>query len=117
MEDKTFQLLEKMYGELIEFKKETNDRFDKIENEASETNSRLDRIENGANETNSRFDTMNERFNRIENEVKKTNFTIEHDIIPKINVLFDGYKQNTDQLERIEKAVSKHEDIIIRKIK
>jgi len=113
-----------MYGELIEFKKETNDRFDRIENGASETTSRLDtmserlnRIENGASETNSRLDTMSERFNRIENEVKKTNFTIEHDIIPKINVLFDGYKQNTDQLERIEKAVSKHEDIIIRKIK
>lgn len=82
MEDKAFQLLEKMYGELIEFKKETNDRFD-----------------------------------RIENEVKKTNFTIEHDIIPKINVLFDGYKQNTDKLVRIEEAVTRHEDIMIRKIK
>jgi len=32
MEDKTFELLEKMYREFSEFKKETNKRFDEPEN-------------------------------------------------------------------------------------
>lgn len=31
MEDKTFELLEKMYSEFIDFRKETNERFDRME--------------------------------------------------------------------------------------
>ena len=37
--------------------------------------------------------------------------------MPKIDALFDGYKQNADKLDRIEKEVSKHEEIILRRIK
>lgn len=33
MEDKTFELMEKMYSEFLEFRKETNGRFDRLENE------------------------------------------------------------------------------------
>jgi len=53
----------------------------------------------------------------IKNEVRKTNTKIDHEIIPKITTLFDGYKQNSDKLDRIEKEVSKHEEIILRRIK
>src|SRR5699024_10194114 len=51
------------------------------------------------------------------NEVTKTNMVIENDIKPKIDALFDGYKQNTEKLEKIEEEVSKHEEIILRRIK
>jgi hypothetical protein len=37
--------------------------------------------------------------------------------MPKINALFDGYKQNSDKLSRIEEEVSRHEEIIPRRIK
>ena len=37
--------------------------------------------------------------------------------MPKIDSLFDGYKQNSDKLDRIEEEVSKHEEIILRRIK
>jgi len=59
----------------------------------------------------------NSRLNNIEDESRKTSIIIEHDLLPKITALFDGHIQNTQQLERIEHAVDKHEDIIIRKIK
>lgn len=32
-------------------------------------------------------------------------------------VLFDGYRQNSDKLDRIEEEVSRQEEVIIRKIK
>ena len=31
MDEKTFELIEKMYSELVLFRKESNERFDKIE--------------------------------------------------------------------------------------
>ncbi len=60
---------------------------------------------------------INSRLDKIENEVKKANVKIDHEIVPNLNVLFDGYKQNSDKLDRIEKEVSKQEEIILRKIK
>ena len=48
---------------------------------------------------------------------KKTNAKIDHEVMPKIDALFDGYKQNSDKLDRIEEEVSKHEEIILRRIK
>ncbi len=49
--------------------------------------------------------------------LKKTNAKIDHEVMPKIDALFDGYKQNSDKLDRIEEEVSKHEEIILRRIK
>ena len=63
------------------------------------------------------YSEMNTRFDKIENEVLKTNMRIEHDIIPKIDAMFDGYKQNTEQLSRIEAEVTKHEEVILRRMK
>ncbi len=40
---------------------------------------------------------------------KSIELMIENSIKPKIDSLFDGLKQNTDQLERIEKEVSKRQ--------
>ena len=53
----------------------------------------------------------------LKSETTKTNIVIENDIKPKIDALFDGYKQNTEKLEKIEEEVSKHEEIILRRIK
>lgn len=85
MEDKTFELLEKMYIEMRQGFKETNERF-------KETNERLAKIEGRVT-------------------------IIEQDHGKKLDLLFDGYKQNSDKLDRIEKEVSKHEEVILRRIK
>lgn len=89
MEDNVFELLTKVYSEM-------NVRFDKMEMDI--------------------FDVKKDIFD-VKNEVVKANMKIENDIIPKIEVLFDGYKQNTEQLSRIEVEVTKHEVVILRRIK
>ena len=78
MEDKAFELIEKLYGEFADFRKETRERFDGIDRRLA---------------------------------------FIEQDHGKKLQALFDGYTQHSDQLDRIEEKVSRHEDIIIRKVK
>jgi hypothetical protein len=82
MDDKLFELVEKMYSDL--------------KNEISSVKKDL------TNEIR----TVGNQVLKMENEIK-----------PKIEVLFDGYKQNTETLERIEKEVSKQEEIIMRRVK
>ena len=49
--------------------------------------------------------------------VKRITLDIEQDHGKRLDALFDGYIQNTEQLNRIEKEVTKHEEIILRRIK
>ena len=78
MEDKAFELIEKLYIEFTGFRKETRERFDGVD--------------------------------------QKLTF-IEQNHGKKLQALFDGYKQHSDQLDRIEEKVSEHEGIIVRKVK
>lgn len=89
MENKMFELLEKMYVEFSEFRKETN----------------------------SKFENLDSKFGNLEKRQQKLEMLIENDIKPRIETLFDGYKQNTEQLSRIENEVSKHEEIIFKRVK
>lgn len=47
------------------------------------------------------FSNVNKRIDKVENEVIKTNITIENDVKPKIEALFDGYKQNTEVINEL----------------
>lgn len=78
MEDRTFELIEKLYNELTSFREEAREKF---------------------------------------NSIDKRLLFIEQDHGNKLQALFDGYKQHSGQLDRIEEKISKHEDIIIRKVK
>ncbi|NMB40664.1 MAG: hypothetical protein GX996_01845, partial [Firmicutes bacterium] len=50
-------------------------------------------------------------------EIKNIVVRIENDHGQKLGVLFDGYKLNSEKLDRIEKEVAKHEEFILRRIK
>ena len=66
------------------------------------------------------FEEVNLRVDNLENEIKETKdkvIIIEQEHGKKLDALFDGYKQNSDKLDRIEQEVSRHEEIILRKIK
>jgi len=63
-------------------------------------------ITKGMSEVKTRLTSVENIVTRIENEHGK-----------KLSALFDGYKQHTDQLDRIEKEVSKHDEFIMRRIK
>ncbi|QNU65480.1 hypothetical protein EHE19_011115 [Ruminiclostridium herbifermentans] len=45
MEDKTFDLIEKIYSELLQFRKETTTRFDKLESAQQDVVQRLSKLE------------------------------------------------------------------------
>ena len=85
MEDKAFELIEKLYIEFTGFRKETRERFDGVDQ---------------------RFDGIDRKLTFIEQNHGK-----------KLQALFDGYKQHSDQLDRIEEKVTEQEDIIVRKVK
>ena len=85
MEDKVFDLVEKMYVEMQEG-----------------------------------FDGVNKRIDSLETEVKETKnkiIVVEQEHGKKLTALFDGYKQNAEKLDRIENEVSKHEEVILRRIR
>jgi len=83
MEDKSFELLTKMYSEFTEFRQETNVRFDRID-------TRLDKLEAGQ---------------------KKLEITLENDIKPKLQALHERAANNTAKLDehtqRLETVESK----------
>jgi len=79
--EKLFELMEKMYVELKDIKKEVKCNTEKI------------------------------------NSVEKTVIRIENDHGKSLEALFDGYKQNDEQLNRIEKEVAMHEEVILRRVK
>lgn len=67
-----------------------------------------------------RFDSLETKVDSIEADLKETKervINIENDHGKKLDLLFDGYKQNADKLDRIEEEVSRHEEIILRRIK
>lgn len=79
--EKLFELMEKMYVELQEIKKNVKSNTEKIDS------------------------------------VDKTVLRIEQNHGKKLEALFDGYKQNAEQLNMIEKEVSKHEEVILRRVR
>jgi hypothetical protein len=60
---------------------------------------------------------LKDEMQEVKNVQKRMEVCIEHDIVPKIQALFDGWQQNTEQLNRIEQKVTRHDELILRKIK
>jgi archaellum component FlaC len=50
-------------------------------------------------------------------DLKKAVLRIENDHGNKLNALFDGYKQNSERLFRIEEQVSRQEEFILKRVK
>jgi len=120
MEDKAFELIEKLYGEFADFRKETRERFDGIDNRFDGIDNRFEGIDNRFDGIDNRLDGIDNRFDGIDNRldgIDRRLAFIEQDHGKKLQALFDGYTQHSDQLDRIEEKVSRHEDIIIRKVK
>ena len=84
-----------------------------IENKVTSAENRLTLVENKVTSVENRLTSVENRLTSVENVVTR----IEHNHGQKLQALFDGYKQHTDQLERIEKEVSKHDEFILKKIK
>ena len=90
--EKIFELIEQMYSDL---KKGHDDLIKEVKNNTE----KIEIIEN-----------------RLIN-VEKTVTKIENEHSQKLEALLDGYKQNSEQISTIENEVSKHEEVIIRRVK
>lgn len=51
------------------------------------------------------FSSVNNRIDKVESEVTKTNVTIENDIKPRIEALFDGYIQTSESINELSDKV------------
>jgi len=94
MDEKMFDLMSKMYSEMQDMKVEMQD----MKVEMQEGFKRIDVLENG-------MQNMQKSIAKIEVEHGK-----------KLDALFDGYKQNSEQLTRIENEVKRHDDFILRRV-
>jgi wobble nucleotide-excising tRNase len=68
-------------------------------------------------ETKEEFRALKNHVTKIDAQLTKIEITLETDINPKIEALFDGHKQNTKLLEEIHDEVAKHEEFIIKRVK
>ena len=88
MEDKTFELLSKMYGEFTEFREETNTRLDYVERHIARLENKVD------NNSKALFDgykQVYEKLETVEGKVDKLSEKVDrHDI--KIQVIEGGRK-------------------------
>ncbi|WP_313233185.1 hypothetical protein [Tissierella praeacuta] len=110
MDEKVFDLMEKMY---IEF----SERFDNMEDDIKDLKCDVGSLKTDVGSLKTDVGSLKTDMGSLKTDVIKINTKIEHDLMPKITALFDGYKQNSDKLDRIENEVSKHEEIILRRVK
>lgn len=105
MDNEMLDLMTKMYAEMQK-------GFSKVDERFKQVDGRLEQVDERLNLTDGRLNNMEGEIK----DIKTTAFKIEQEHGDKLSALFDGYKQNSDKLDRIEKEVSRHEEIILRRI-
>ena len=126
MDDKLLELIEKMYSdlknEISSVKQDLSNEISSVKqdlsNEISSVNQELSNEISSvnqelSNEISSVKQELSNEIRTVSNHVLK----LENDLYTRTEALFDGYRQNTETLERIEKEVSKQEEIIMRRVK
>lgn len=108
MENKTFELLEKMYAEFSEFRKESSQKFDNIENRLDKVEGHVTRIEiEHGKKLEALFDGYNQTYEKLQEHDKRFD-----NIDTKIDNLSDKVNIHDSKLDRIEKAVTEHDKIL-----
>lgn len=90
--EKLFELMEKMYSNLKGSQEKLLAEIQDIKKDVKTNNEKIESVE-------------------------KTVLRIEQNHGKKLEALFDGYKQNAEQLNNIEKEISKHEEVILRRVR
>lgn len=90
--EKLFELMEKMYSDLKGSQEKLLADIQDIKKDVKANNEKIDSVE-------------------------KTVLRMEQNHGKKLEALFDGYKQNAEKLNNIEKEVSKHEEVILRRVR
>ena len=115
-----FELMTKMYADI------TN-RMDSMQGDIKGVNKRLDNLENKVDNLENKVDNLETKVDNLENKVDNLETKVQH-IDNKVNIieqehgkkltaLFDGYTQNAQKRDNIQEEVSKHEEVILKRIK
>ena len=100
---------------------DNNEMFELLTKMYSEVQGMKSDIKDMKSDINVRFDNLENKVDNLENEVRKTNITIENQIKPKIEALFDGYKQNTEAIyvltDKVDDLQSDINNLTIRTLK
>lgn len=62
------------------------------------------------------YGDFSKRFEDIESGVRKIDIKLE-ELDKKVDLSLEGHKTNTEQLNRIENEVSRHEEFILKRVK
>lgn len=56
------------------------------------------------------FKSLNTEIDTVKTDIKKIDFKIDNYVMPKIEALFDGYKQNTENISELKDVMNKRFD-------
>jgi len=93
--EKIFDLMTKMYADL---------------------KGSIDNLASGQNDLKKEMSSIKTDVSTLKSDVKKIDINLE-ELDKKVDLSLEGHKTNTEQLNRIETEVSKHEEIILRRVK
>ena len=108
MENKVFDLLEKVYIEVQETKKTVKEiigRQDKMEESLARMEGRQDKMEESLNRMEDRQDKMDESFARMEGCISRLEIKVEHEISNKLDALFEFRDEAIQRFDRIDKKL------------
>ena len=111
-DDKLFEFMTKMYGEMQRGFKEVNNRLGNVEDRLGNVEDRLVNVEDRLGNVEDRLGNVEDRLGNVEKSV----IFIENDHGRKLDSLFDGYKLNYEKLAIIEEEVSKHDEVILHRV-
>lgn len=104
MEDKAYELIQKMY---LEF----TDRLNGIDKRFEGIDKKFDGIDKKFEGIDKRFEVIDHRFDNLEKEIRQNGSQIlrlENQFHDKIGILFDAHKATNERLDRLE---TKFDDI------
>lgn len=103
MEDKTFKLIEKMYGEMQKGFKSVDERFEQIDSRFEQIDSRFEQIDQ-------RFDKVDNRLDNFEKEQKQIkDYLIEIDVKNTTR-----YVELKDSIDYLRKSLTTVEAVAVR---
>jgi len=95
-------------------------RMTSMESRMTSMESKMTSMESKMTSMESKMESMEGELVEVKVEVKFTKEAVikmESDHGQKLGALFDGHKLNSEKLDRIENEVTKHEEIILRRIR
>ena len=102
------ELLQAMRQMMEEVVSPIYERLDKMDERLDKMDERLDKMDERFDKMDERLDGIESRLEKVETLATKTQITLENDIKPKINLLFEGQitlQNRFSQLDRMEEML------------